>query len=197
MSVLDDPGSLARRTRQRGIVLVLALVFLLLSTLLATGAVGQALLQQRMAGSQRNAQLAGMAAESALHGAQWRLWRDAASGALRCGSAPIMDCQMGDSAAARAFRRGSGWVTEGATAYRGSDGRYDFTILATVGLDEDARRSAVLARQPVHLIEDLGPASASTSADAVSHVYRVSARATGGDANVTRTVEGMFVVGGD
>jgi type IV pilus assembly protein PilX len=189
--------------RRRGIVLVIALIFLLLLTLLASGAVGQAMLQQRMAGAQRSARQATLAAESTLRGAQWRLWQGAATAPLHCGSAPIADCQVFDpaqpNALVRAFRRQRGWVTEGATEYRGNDGHRDFTTLTGSGLDAPTRRSAVLARNPVYVIEDLGPVEASpaSSVGTRPHAYRITARATGGNPNIVRVAETSFVAGGD
>lgn len=187
---------------QRGVVLVLALVFLLMSTLLATGAVSQALWQERMAGGQRHALSAAIAAESALRGVEWELWKGGAMGPLRCGSAPLIACYDIEhpDVRVRRFRQALGWVVEGAAEYRGGDGRHDFTTLTRSGLDEDARRSAVLAKNPVYLVEDLGPvrpAGASTAAVAERHVYRITARAVGGDANIVRVMESVFAVGGD
>lgn len=196
-------SSNAGQAGQRGIVLVMALIFLLLLTLLASGAVGQAMLQQRMATAQRSARQATLAAESALRGAQWRLWRGAATAPLHCGSAPIADCYVFDpaqpNALVRAFRRQSGWVAEGATEYRGSAGYRDFTTLTDSGLDAPTRSSAVLARNPVYLIEDLGPVGPAHagSASMHPHAYRITARATGGNPNIVRAVESTFVAGGD
>lgn len=192
------------RERQRGIVLVLALIFLLLSTLLATGAISQALLQERMAGGQRHAQMAAIAAESALHGAEWRLWKAAAMGELHCGSAPMVDCHVYDpmhpNVWANAFRREPEWVIEGATEYRGSDGRHDFKTLLGIGLNGDARKTAVLAKNPMYLIEQIGPlwpAGAVTTAGADRYVYRITARAIGGDGDDVHVAESVVAVGGD
>ena len=187
--------------RQRGIVLVMALSFLLLLTLLATGAVGQALLQQRMAGAQHHARQAAMAAESALRGAHWRLRQGAADGPLHCGLAPIADCYITDpaqpNALVRAFRHQPGWVSEGATEYRGNDGRHDFTAPTGSGWDAAARSSAVLARNPVYLIEDLGAVLPASASSTQAHAYRITARATGGSPNVVSVVDSTVVVGGD
>lgn len=192
------PGRMAQ---QRGIVLLLALLFLLLLALLASGAVGQALLQQRMAGAQRNAQQAAFAAEAALRGARWRLWQGAAQAPLHCGVAPIADCRSDDPAhpdpTAEAFRHATGWMTDGATEYRGSDGSRDFTRLPGSGLDAEARQTAMLARNPVYLIEELGPASASTAAGITRRIYRITARATGGRPNVVRVMEDLFAAGAE
>ena len=55
-SVMHQPSLPA--APQRGVVLVVALIFLLLLTILAISASGRSLLQERMAGGLRNAQLA-------------------------------------------------------------------------------------------------------------------------------------------
>ena len=201
MHRISCPRPLDRMAPQRGIVLLLALIFLLLLTLLASGAVGQALLQERMAGAQRNAQQAAFAAEAALRGAERRLWSGAAAGALHCGEAPVADCHIDDpahpNASIEAFRHASGWITEGATEYRGSNGSRDFTMLPGSGLDAEARRTAVLARNPVYLIEDLGPANAGTTAATGRRIYRITARATGGRPNVVQVRESVFAAGGE
>lgn len=68
----------SRLRSQRGVVLVVALIFLLLLTMLAISASGRSLLQERMAGGLRNGQMAEMAADTALRGAEWKLWKAAA-----------------------------------------------------------------------------------------------------------------------
>ena len=52
--------------RQRGAVLFVALVFLVLLTLLAVAGMGTSILQERMTGGMRNSQLAQMGAETGL-----------------------------------------------------------------------------------------------------------------------------------
>jgi hypothetical protein len=68
-----------RQHSQRGVVMVIALIFLLLLTILAVSASGNSLLQERMSGGLRNAQQAQMSAETALRGAEQRHgWRASA-----------------------------------------------------------------------------------------------------------------------
>ncbi|MBT2118137.1 hypothetical protein KK141_04700 [Dyella sp. LX-66] len=204
MSSHHDSRRTHGRAGQRGIVLVLALVFLLLSALLVAAAGDQALLQQRMAGNRRHAQLAEIAAESALRGAEWRLWRDASAGTLHCGPAAADACRIFDPARSNRWTEAlldeAAWIREGAVPYRGSDGRHDFTTQAGRGLDDEARNSAVLAGNPYYLIEDLGPlwpAGAGTAAGAERHIYRITARAVGADAGAARTAVSVFAAGGD
>lgn len=205
---LSGNASLAQSRRERGAVLVVALIFLLLLTLLSIGASSHSLLQQRMAGGLRNAQQAEMGAEAALRGAEWRLWSaSAASSAMRCGSTVLTDCYLSDPSvgaaeAVRVFRTSVGWVAGYGTEYGASNGGIDFT---RPGSDEE---TASLAQNPRYLIEDLGPelppdtgpqresgASGPGSVGYVStsrHMYRITARSTGGNANTVRVLESTF-----
>lgn len=198
---------------QRGVVLVVALVFLLLLTLLSVGASRHALLQQRMAGGLRNAQQATMGAEAALRGAEWRLWTaSATSSALRCGSSVLVDCYLDDPAsgpveAVRTFRTAEGWVANYGTEYGAARAGVDFTRPSP---DEG---HAALAKNPRYLIEDLGPElppdtgvqreSGATGAGGAGytstsrHIYRITARSTGGNANTVRVLESTFSAKGD
>jgi type IV pilus assembly protein PilX len=204
-------------TRQRGVVLVVALIFLLLLTMLAVSASGHSLLQERMAGGLRNAQQAEFAAETALRGAEWRLWKAASAAPINCGTSLITDCYVYDPAhpiaVVQNFRTKGGWVTEGATEYKGGSGTQDYTTLSGIGLDDDARKVAVLAKNPFYIIEDLGPElppgagpaheAGVTSSNSTGptntgrHVYRITARATGGNENVVRVVESTFAAKGN
>ena len=56
---------------QRGVVLVVALIFLLLLTLMALAVSGRSLMQDRMAGAMRSALQAQWSAVTALRGAAW------------------------------------------------------------------------------------------------------------------------------
>lgn len=216
MSISQPPRPRGIARPQHGVVLMTALIFLLLLTMLAVSAAGHASLQERMAGGLRNAQLAELAAEMALRGAEWRLWKAAQTAPIRCGVAPIADCYVYDPAhpikEVQEFRSKDGWVTKGATEYKGGDGRLDYTTLAGSGLADDARRTAVLAKNPYYIIEDLGPEFSSetppsegdsprdTAAGAGRtgrHIYRITARATGGSEYVVRVLESTFATKGD
>src|SRR5690348_1630143 len=80
-----------QRAHQRGAVLVVALIFLILLTLLAIGASSGSLLQQRMVAATRSAQLANLSADTALRGAEWRIWSTTyvVGGALLCDASVI------------------------------------------------------------------------------------------------------------
>lgn len=210
--------------RQRGAVLIVALIFLLLLTILAISATGRSLLQERMAGSLRNAQQARMSAETALRGAEWKLWMNTTNlttTPLLCGSGVLAgSCYKyspGNPAYAvngvvSHFRHGQGWITAGATVYTGPSGSVDYTAAnSTLGT---AAATAELAKNPVYIIEDLGVelppgvgsglhesgATGNTGGGYTSttrHIYRITARATGGSANTVSVLESTFAAKGN
>jgi len=202
---------------QHGAVLVVALIFLLLLTILAISATGRSLLQERMAGGLRNAQQAQLSAETALRGAEWKLWMSTTSlinTPLLCGSGVLTgscykyapgSSPYGDTGVVTQFRHGQGWITTGATAYKGPSGSVDYTALSS---------TAQLAHNPVYIIEDLGVElppgidsglheSGDTGAtgggytSTTRHIYRITARATGGSPNTVRVLESTFAAKGN
>ena len=208
----DSP--LRRMKHQRGVVLMVALIFLLLLTILGVGASGRSLLQERMAGSLRNASMADAAAQTTLRGVEWMLWSGAASlmaAPTACGAGALAGgCYRYDPGNAAAygsngvvtnFRNGTGWVANGAAIYKGADGSNDFTS------------SDGLAKNPVYIVEDLGVErppgvsggqheSGATGIDSGTagvgrHVYRITARATGADENTVRVMESTFTAKSD
>jgi type IV pilus assembly protein PilX len=188
---------------QRGAVMIVALIFLLLLTILAVSASGNSLLQERMSGGLRNAQQAQMSAETALRGAEWKLWSSSyiAGSHLQCGTTVPSECYAFDPAnpigAVVKFRTQAGWITEGATTYKGNGREVDYTSLA----------NGKLAKNPLYIIEDMGAElppgvsgglheSGSTGRDSATstapHIYRITARASGGNANTVRVLETTF-----
>jgi type IV pilus assembly protein PilX len=202
-----------RRTRERGVVLFVALVFLILLTLLAIGASSGSLLQQRMVAATRSAQLATMSGDSALRGAEWRIWStsSAIGGNLVCDSSAIntdTGCVKYDATSTlyatggtvTQFRTGDNkWLSlTGPITYKGpGDSGY------TSGLD-----TATLAENPQYIIEDMGlvkpPGSGPQHESGVTgpnnggaghlniHIFRITARATGGNKNTVRVVQSTF-----
>jgi type IV pilus assembly protein PilX len=201
----------AHTRSQRGVVLVVALIFLLLLTMLAISASGRSLLQERMAGGLRNGQMAEMAAETALRGAEWKLWKAGSQGGVGCGTV-ITECYAFDAASpindVVQFRTSAGWVTTGAVEYKGESGSYDYASLSGSSLSSDQKLIAALALNPRYLIEDLGPelppgaggqhesgvtSSMNAGADNPgTHIYRITARGVGGNENAVRVVESTF-----
>lgn len=199
---------------QRGAVLVVALIFLLLMTILAISASGRSLLQERMAGGLRNAQQAELGAEAALRGAEWKLWSLPASGVkLICPSAALTNCYQFNAANpdpnVTAFRSTVGWPTAGSTEYKGDGDGMDYTSMAGSTLTADQKLVAKLANNPRYIIERLGQevapgvgsqieggvtaayGSSSTPSTAL-WIWRVTARSSGGNANTVRTLESTY-----
>jgi type IV pilus assembly protein PilX len=189
-----------------------ALVFLVVISLLAISASRHALLQERMAGSLRNALQSRMSAETALRGAEYRLWSSAAHAGVR------LHCTIGaishddgcvvhrqDSApyaangAVMRFRSAPDWLSGVGVPYLGPARR---------GYTSNARQpTAALARNPVYLIEDMGielapgasgpHESGNTGPDSgreqpIIHMYRITARATGGNPNAITIMQSTF-----
>ncbi len=199
LQCLQSPLGLAR---QRGAALMVALVFMLLLAILAIGAMRTALLQEKMVGALRNQQLAGLGAESALRAAEFRLWSASISAQpVVCGQAALGGCYSyvagQPNAAVQAFIGASGWYTAGGTVYN----TQDMTVLA------GAHATARLAENPVFLVEDLGietppglgpahesgatgPNAGPRSTD--KHLYRITARSIGGNANSVRVMQTTF-----
>lgn len=202
---------------QRGAALLVSLIFLLLLTILALSASSRSLLQERMAGSLRNAQQAQMAANAALRAAEWQIW----SRTSQVGK--YMDCQNGQvssddgcvvynasntsmygaTGTVTNFQTSAGWITTGAHTYTGPTGTGYTSSSST--LTTDYRQ---LAQNPVYIIEDMGlelPPGAGTQHEAGAtgptgsgpgqintHVFRITARATGGSPNSISVLQSTF-----
>jgi type IV pilus assembly protein PilX len=191
-----------RPPHPRGAALTVALVFMLLLSILAIGAMRTALLEEKMVAAVRNQQLSGLGAESALRAAEFRLWSASLSAQpVICGEVALGGCYSyvagQPNASVQAFVHASGWHSAGGTRYT----TLDMSVLA------GAQASARLAENPVFLIEDLGietppglgpahesgvsgPGAGPRSAD--KHLYRITARSTGGNANSVRVVQSTF-----
>jgi type IV pilus assembly protein PilX len=209
-----------QRARQRGAVLVVALIFLILLTLLAIGASSGSLLQQRMVAATRSAQLASLSADTALRGAEWRIWNTSSvvGGTLQCDAANINattgcvkydpeSALYGTGGAVAQFRTGNNaWLSTG-IAYTGLPGASnDFTNVPIPSNGYTA--SANVAENPRYIIEDMGlvkpPGAGPQHESGVTgpnnggagnmniHIYRVTARATGGNQNTVRVAQSTF-----
>jgi type IV pilus assembly protein PilX len=200
--------------RERGAVLFVSLVFLVLITLLALTATSTSILQERMTGGVHNSQLALMGAETTLRGAEWSIWNksNGAAGAnkLHCsptGGVTNDSCytdQAGVNATILAFRNAKSWLGssgDGAKAYATSTLGYGAST---------AQASASLASTPRYMMEDLGkvlPPNAPSSGQGAARLaigsigagsqtlysYRITARSTGGNQGSVRAAESNFV----
>jgi len=204
------------RTHERGAVLLVALIFLILLTLLAIGASSGSLLQQRMVAATRSAQLASMSADTALRGAEWRLWSvsQVVGQGVACDSGdinPVTGCVKYDPSsplyapdgAVTQFRNGNNqWLSlAGPITYKGGAGTgYTDTVVGP------GHASPNVAENPQYIIEDMGPVTAGGPPGEGGttgpnnggpgtpnvHAYRITARATGGTANTVRVVQSTF-----
>jgi type IV pilus assembly protein PilX len=198
---------------QQGFVLLIALIFLLLMSVLAFSASQHSLLQERIAGSFRNAQQARMSAETALRGAEYKLWSTATQvGAhIHCTNGAIsgddgcvvyqpLSAPYGANGAVTQFQSAQRWLTNIGVTYDGPTHK-GYT-------SEQGELTAVLARNPVYIIEDLGTerppgvgglhesgntGSNNDSANQLDiHVFRITARGTGGNPNMLSVVQSTF-----
>ena len=190
--------------RQRGAVLFVALVFLILITLLALTATSTSILQERMTGGMRNSQLAMMGSESGLRDQEARLWNmdfTAATGQPLppCTSGSVGTCVYRPSldgtlrTEVQAFRTSPNWMgaLPGTVAYK-------HTLTNLTGDSE----TASLHAEPITLVEDLGadvPPGIGQQSGAIdpesqsaNNLYRITSRSQGGSAAVQRVVESVF-----
>jgi type IV pilus assembly protein PilX len=191
---------------QRGVALVIGLIFLVLVSLIATVSMRQSITQERMAGGLRNDSLARNGAETAARAGERSLydWYLRSNGQVLTGDEAGSDGVYGlDDTTAEDFREASPvtFFTAGADAV--STSIVDYTTIT--------EPTARLAEQPVFLVEEIGPVRPQGAGRAVEggvtgpggyqgqgaaqevRIYRITARATGGIDTVVRTVETTFV----
>lgn len=200
-------GLFIRHRFGRGFALLMTLIFLLLISMFAVGASEYALLQQRMAGSLRNAQQAKMSAETALRGAEYKLWSlanqpgvhlhcldDAISSDDGCVAYRADSALYAASGAVTRFQSASGWISDVGVSYTKPS--------------DTQQPTAVLAKNPVYLVEDLGvvrPPGTSGLHESGNtgpnnggqgridlHMYRITARGVGGNPNAVSIVQSTF-----
>lgn len=183
--------------KERGAVLVVALIFLLLLTIVAITSSSRSLIQERLAGALRNAQQAEWSAENALRGVEWRIFSgDASLGCYNSSNPSLISTKV------TTFRAASTWVTDGATEYKGAGVSLNYMAATT----DPTMTSATLAANPWYIVEFLGqdrapPNTTGAQAEAGSggsttakfYLYRITARAVGGSPNTIRLVESTFV----
>jgi len=196
------------RTPERGSALVMALVFLLVITLLALTVSSNSVLQLRMAGNLRNVQQAQMSADTALRGAEWRIWTSTSvvGGQLLCtdGSISGSGCVRHNPANTAMYGPG-GVVTEFRTAQDWLDTGIEYMGPGNLDYTGAGQATAQLSKNPRYIIEDMGevrppgspPARESGAGRGPgdpgrAHTYRITARAAGGSTNVIRIAQSTF-----
>lgn len=209
-------ASLLRPHGERGAVLFVALVFLLLLTLLALTATSTSILQERMTGGMRNSQLGLMGAESAARGAESWLWNlSNNSGHLNCGY------NGGDNGFCYKPQAG-GLASDGKTtllvnnpivnAFRTTASWITLPSIGVKAYTEAMTGNAALAQDPQYMIEDMGvvlppgatangqggsrdPTRGKGAGNQTLYSYRVTSRSTGGNDASVRAVEVYFGAG--
>ncbi|MBN8886699.1 MAG: pilus assembly protein [Rudaea sp.] len=171
--------------RQRGAVLFVSTIILLVLSLLAVAMAKNAVIENKMVASAHNAQLAQLAADSAMSGARARIEQIAARNGAKVVCASLR-CITRDAAA----------PTDPATYMRTPSAlaaANPFRIdLAKLG---NADATAQLAASPVYVVEDLGAApSASGSSGAERRLFRITAKGIGATEDFVRVVESVYAV---
>lgn len=190
-------------SRQRGAVLFVALVFLILLTLLGLAASSNSVLQERMTGGVRNRQLAMFGSESAARWGESRIWSAPRLANLSDGGMVFPSClgtgvsqpcvwdQAGVAvhktarASVKTFRTQRGWQTGGSMPYTPPLSGLTGTL-----------ETASIATQPVLMFEELGLDSGGRdgkgrmsgsneqeqggSTRPLRRLYRITARSQGG-----------------
>jgi len=202
---------LPRPSRQRGAVLFVALVFLLLLTLLGVTASSTSILQERMTGGLRNSHLAGIGTESGLRGGEVDLWAAAARSNTASGGIAMPPCAGGSAQPCR-YMRTNGIVDTRVQKFRTSTAWLDTGTDGAKEYDQDVSTqggnyvTGNLASQPRYMIEDLGLdtgggsgnmggailAAAQGSGAPSVHLYRVTARSQGASTSLMRAAESVF-----
>ncbi len=192
------------RKRNRGVVLVVGLILLLVMTLIMIVAMSGSILQERMAGALRNESMADAGMESALReGEQW-LWRwIAANGDDLEGGQTAFAFNAFDPGSASIpakldeFRTSNGWVT-GGQAFGAGTGGISYP-------ESDYYKMPNAPSFVVAALGDFGSAGGGSPC-AESHCgpqgygveqlfyYRVTARSNGGTAGVVRAAESTFSI---
>ena len=222
MRVRSDQPRFPQPARERGAVLVVALVFLIILTLIAIGASSGSLLQQRMVTATRSAQLAKMSGDTALRGAEWNIWNyfSQVSGGSFCARGsidatngcvyydPSIATLYGTTGTITQFRTGNNaWITGTGITYKGAGGS-GYTN-QTGSLASLSLVTSSVAQNPQYIIEDMGRLRAPGTGLAAEggdtgvingmsggnlsqDVYRITARATGGTDNTVRVVQSTF-----
>jgi type IV pilus assembly protein PilX len=183
--------------RQRGVALVVGLIFLVLVSLIATVGMRQSITQERMAGGLRNDSLARTGAETALRAGERVVFDHyliANSSALIGDTGALAGVYSTGAAAAENFVEADPYDFETAGSTEVSTSMVSYASLT----DYTAR----LAEQPVFLIEDIGSEddcpceSGSSGGDNPEglplRIYRVTSRSVGGTDTVVRTLQTTY-----
>ena len=175
--------------RQRGAVLFVCLVILLILTPLAIVTVNSSLAEAKMVSGMRNMQLASFAANSALSEAKSRISRTAKIyGADKVCQHIVCAIRTPESSNNAAdFMKSE--------AAKIAMCRYRLDMASLNGADESAK----LAESPTYVIEDIGstkpdPDLPGTEPEPASHDFRITVRAVGATDTFSKVLETVYSV---
>lgn len=162
--------------RERGVVLVMAMVFLLILTLIGVTTMSTTVLEEKMAGNMQDKNTAFQSAESALTSGENWLQPLAAM--------PIFEPLVTDDGLHRQSSTSiPTWLSS--TVWGGTD-VVDYTELPGPGGPPSGQLLSNVAAQPRYMIEDLGPVrdplrslKLGTPSRSTRNVFRITARGTG------------------
>jgi type IV pilus assembly protein PilX len=164
--------------RQRGAVLVIGLLLLVILTVLSTSAMQSTALQERMAGNNRDRNLAFQAAEAALRDAEQYIRSDVA---------PFAPFQPNSFTTSGANGLYDSKANPGSFSLYNDLADSTKTLLFGTGMSEAALPE--VAAQPRYLIELLATTCSGSEQNAL---FRVTARAQGANANTLVTLQSRY-----
>lgn len=177
------PAATAPKRRQRGLVLITSLLFLLMLTIIGITALSTTTLEEKMAGNTRDLNIAFQAAEAALRDAEnWLAQQSSEPTAVSTCASPPCDVWQSNVLPDLSTQTDSWWQAN-AREYRtsgtreiteaGADPRHVIEFLKTVS--DTLRRGHEYAPEPGN------------------SYYRVTARGTGGTSTAQAVVQSTFV----
>ena len=207
---------------QRGMALVIGLIFLLITSLMAITAMSGVVMQERMAGNLRNASIAEAGAESALRaGERWirdfHSRGDQLIGACRQNDIVLareeIDPSSVNAACVQAIQLANRFRTDQTwSAVWAGEFIHDYPADLIPDGDLSSHEGAGMAQRPQFMVENLGivrctgcatggqvgsfggvDAAGSGSATPPPNVYRITGRSVGSTANVMRVAESYYI----
>lgn len=188
--------------QQKGVALIVGLIFLIVLTLFILGSLRDVLMQERMAGSFRNQSLGDSAIESLLRNGEARLFDYVITnnGAVRDDSFLRFDLDeaVPGNADLRSFRTGVGYPTASVSV----TGPVFPAALIAKQFQNATDTTSRLSKTGAYMIEgpitvggvDLLESHTSKSGSGALYMYRITARATGGTDDYVRAGESYYLV---
>lgn len=213
------PYKLGAPSKQRGVALIIGIIFLIVLTLFVLGGLRDVLLQERMSGAYRNQSLALSASESLVRDAQARIFTNilANAGATTSTNYRALDKESAVfDPVVRSFRTGAGYVSGGlaplnsfvptdTTSALAQPGGYVIEGPIPIEADNGISGGGGFGGNPsLESHTTVGGGSSGSgggsgggtnSGDAERlYGYRITARATGGSADFVRAMEATYLI---